>query len=112
MMSSFKKTLPYILGGCLLTAGCDLAHDGVVVAKQDNRVFVDMDNDKMPDFHFVFNDSLHTDYSVYTFIRPGDSVRCYTTSNGGHNIFSVNGKSKDDIDDMVRSRILFNGKVR
>lgn len=101
-----------MLGGCLLTAGCVYNQDGVVIAKQNNRVFVDLDNDKMPDFHFDFNDSLSKDYSKYIFIRPGDAVRCYTRSHGGHNISHVNDKSSDDIHNMVRSRMLLDGKIR
>lgn len=119
-MKSYKKVLPYLLSGCMGLTGCyGPTTDGVVLEKKDNKVFVDTDNDKLADqvidIYFIAGHNYAQKYlkyqAVYEYILPGDSVALNSPLNSA-DLQRVNGKSLDEIHELVKIRRAHNGKIR
>ncbi len=120
-MALHKKVFPYLLTGCMALTGCyGPTTDGVVLEKKDNKVFVDTDNDKLADqvidIYFIAG---HTQkyQAVYEYILPGDSVALNPSLSRGDGLNSadlkrVNGKTPDEIYELVKVRRAHNGKIR
>ena len=122
-MKSYKKVFPYLLSGCMALTGCYYGPDtdGVVLEKKDNKVFVDTDNDKLVDqiidMYFIAGPSVQKYQAVYDYILPGDSVALNPPLGGGNKLNSadlqrVNGKTPDEIYQVVKVRRAYNGKIR
>lgn len=119
-MKSYKKVLPYLLSGCMGLTGCyGPDTNGVVLEKKDNKVFVDTDNDKLADqVYFIAGHYDAQKYqAVYEYILPGDSVALNPSLSCGNGLNSadlkrVNGKTPDEIYELVKVRRAHNGKIR
>lgn len=125
-MKSYKKVLPYLLSGCMALTGCyGPDTNGVVLEKKDNKVFVDTNNDKLADqvidIYFIAGHSYAQKYlkyqAVYEYILPGDSVALNPSLSRGDGLNSadlkrVNGKTPDEIYELVKVRRAHNGKIR
>lgn len=118
-MALHKKVFPYLLTGCMALTGCyGPTTDGVVLEKKDNKVFVDTDNDKLADQVidiYFYNTQKYQ--AVYEYILPGDSIALNPSLSSGDGLNSadlkrVNGKTPDEIYELVKVRRAHNGKIR
>ncbi len=122
-MALHKKVFPYLLTGCMALTGCyGPTTDGVVLEKKDSKVFVDTDNDKLADqvidIYFIGGHYDAQKYqAVYEYILPGDSIALNPSLSRGNGLNSadlkrVNGKTPDEIYELVKVRRAHNGKIR